>query len=244
MPSPPRNVLPSKGAPYTTPITRKTPPRLCKNNNTQSSLIPSQSNASSNKSVSSILCASQSKTSLTSDVTDNHPVASSYSDDEDDTISKSTGTLVQTINFELITCEEYYNNSGKNKAVLMAMARGVPSCLYDTNKEPFKSSKNRRSFIPKDKELLDEIIRRANASGMTGSKLPRPKGWTREKKLEWLDNNNILQLEDRMFITQQVAALVIGDIQSTLQRNGKNIRITFFWYVNIGVIDAKVVKFA
>jgi hypothetical protein len=99
-----------------------------------------------------------------------YQVASSYSDDEDDTIIMSTGTLVQNINFELITCEEYYNNSGKNKAVLMAMARGVPSCLYDTSKEPFKSSKNRRSFSPKDKELLDEIVRRANASGMTGSK--------------------------------------------------------------------------
>jgi hypothetical protein len=45
-----------------------------------------------------------------------YQVAPSYSDDEDDTISKATGTLVQNINFDLISCEEYYNNSGKNKA--------------------------------------------------------------------------------------------------------------------------------
>jgi hypothetical protein len=130
----------------------------------------------------------------------------------DESTPKATTTASVRIQGSSIThlvvpyqsCEEFYIASGKSKTVLLAMAQGVDMVDNDINEEPYKSAKNRHSFVPQAKDLCDEILCRSQAYGLVGAKTPRPKAWTHQKKIEWLTANKLMQGSCIMFVQREV----------------------------------------
>jgi hypothetical protein len=150
---------------YTTP-TRRTPPRAAKRT---SSASPANNYVS----------VARATSPLTSDEMDTTSLCphSQYDSDNDD----STKTI------RLISNPIPYVNSDNSKTVSLAMCRGVEGCNPDINLEPFKPAHNRRAFILQAHNFSDEIVRRAIAIGLPKAKLPRPKVWKQEKRIEWLE---------------------------------------------------------
>jgi hypothetical protein len=178
---------------YTTP-TRRTPPRAAKR-------TPLASPANNYESVA------RATSTLTSDETNTtsfHP-HSRYDSDEDDSTKKQKTIGLISNPIPILSCEESYANSGNSKTVLLAMCRGVEGCNPDINLEPFKSAHNRRAFIPQAHNFSDEIVRRAIAIGLPKVKLPRPKAWKQEKRIEWLEKNKIRNPVDIEFLRKELA---------------------------------------
>jgi hypothetical protein len=103
-----------------------------------------------------------------------------------------------------LSCEEVYVNSGKNKALLLAMCCGVDDCNSDTTLEPYKSSRRRRTFLPQAREYNDEIVRRANVIGLPQAQIPRPKAWPHKKRIEWLEKHKINNPIDIQFLQREL----------------------------------------
>jgi ribosomal protein S12 len=84
------------------------------------------------------------------------------------------------------------------------MAIGFDDPVIDIhNDEPYKSSKNRRSFAPSSTDLKMEVKRRA-ISLRVSTPLPKPKNWGMSKCTHWLMENPIKATADIDFVTQQL----------------------------------------
>jgi hypothetical protein len=95
-------------------------------------------------------------------------IASTCDADDDDTTTTNINNSKNTMKKKkskkstrevpyFVTCAENYEKNGYSKFVLLAMAAGVKDVGLDTNEEPYKTSKSRRSFVPSAKDLCAEI---------------------------------------------------------------------------------------
>ncbi|MGH3053447.1 MAG: hypothetical protein ACRDL7_00540 [Gaiellaceae bacterium] len=105
----------------------------------------------------------------------------------------------------LSRCRPYCVAKGNNKSSLFPMAVGLEDVFgcFDLEKEPYKSSKARRKFLPTNVQYCEEVMRRWQVDPGNGP-MPRPKAWKKEKLWKWLKDNPIRHEEDVEYVTEQL----------------------------------------
>jgi hypothetical protein len=103
------------------------------------------------------------------------------------------------------TCERYYKRHGEKLTYLMSMCIGLDSRdgereLGDTQLEPYLSMKFRKKLNPTQKNMAEEISRRAVVNR---TDKPSCNYWTKEKMLLWLKENPVVETEDVMFLMEE-----------------------------------------
>ena len=107
-------------------------------------------------------------------------------------------------------CAELVQSSDNSKALVLIMAFGLTSlkgpdrCLGDLEVEPYKSFKPKSKIDCSDKEMAEEVIRRATIVGIKDKgKPPKPKNWKTNKLRDWLRQCPRVDKDDIAFLRDQ-----------------------------------------
>ena len=120
------------------------------------------------------------------------------SDDEDEVLEHA------------IACKTALEDKGNSKTMLFAMALGIinPDGTQfikeiELNYAPYVGSSTRRSFVPKKKDLIEEVMRRAT---LEQSPRPKCKNWINAQLVDYLREHPITNLVDLVYVKGQVIA--------------------------------------
>lgn len=106
---------------------------------------------------------------------------------------------------DLCRCERNYQDLGNEKKVLYLMCIGLKSDngtpLFSFECEPW-SLLPKTALRPKNNDFVKEIGRRSNDYNI--SPMPRPRNWTRQQIMEWLERNPMQESADIAFLTKEV----------------------------------------
>ena len=126
--------------------------------------------------------------------------------------SSATTTSIPTNEVTIATrectqldCAQYFEANQNNIKVLMAMSVGLiykdGTILKDFKKAPFPTKK-RKQFVPSNKMLIEEILRRKEAKG---EHVKVNKQMNQSAAMDWLLNNPVENEDDVQFVLQGVS---------------------------------------
>ena len=135
-----------------------------------------------------------------------HPPDDNFMDAtvEDVSVDEDGGTE------EAPSCEAALQDIGNSKTMLFSMALGMVNPdgsqlieHIELNYAPYAAASSRRSFVPKKKNLLEEVLRRAR-----DTKLPTPKckNWNTSQLVTFLRENPISNPIDLVYVKGQLLA--------------------------------------
>ena len=124
---------------------------------------------------------------------------------------------------EVPSCEAALQEKGNSKTLLFSMALGMVhpdgSQLIqqiELNYAPYAASSSRRSFVPKKKDLVEEVLRRAFVSQLPS---PKCKNWNTSQLVTYLRENPISNQVDLAYVKGQLRtfeqALMAGAAERT-----------------------------
>jgi hypothetical protein len=155
-------------------------------------------------------------------------VACSQSTDRADNTQDTVAVVQPSVGASITAAEHFYTEKSQSLKALVVMCRGLLDVddqpLFDIAVEPWCSVKA-AVVKPNSREYKEEIERRLAISvSYSGNNhprsKPRPKQWTMQKVLEWLDNNPVTNEEDVTFLTQKVTEhKTIVEEAATVARN-------------------------
>ena len=105
-------------------------------------------------------------------------------------------------------CKLHYEQANGSKRVLFSMCTGLLASDEDPNArkldnfnvDPYISSKNRKSFNPTRRDLIDEVYRRVRVFGHAAV---RADNWAIEISKKWLGKNKITNPADIAFLREE-----------------------------------------
>ena len=118
-------------------------------------------------------------------------------------------TLQQEAEELVCHCQQVYENSGNEKKILYLMSislndhNGLPLLSFEN--EPWSLLSKSSLVRPKNSDFGKEVARRAKQYNI--SPVPRPRNWTRERIMEWLEQNTMREEKDIEFLTVEVSRL-------------------------------------
>mmetsp|Transcript_12892 Transcript_12892/g.24210 ORF Transcript_12892/g.24210 Transcript_12892/m.24210 type:complete len:518 (+) Transcript_12892:68-1621(+) len=103
--------------------------------------------------------------------------------------------------------KQAYHASGNSKMMLCVLCIGLMSDsgdpIMDISREPWNSIRPKSDIKPKGKDLVNEVLRHADAFQLTPA--PRPNGWNTQKLMHWLNRNPVTQSRDIKFLCDEVS---------------------------------------
>jgi len=132
-------------------------------------------------------------------------------------------------------CEILFLNNGNSMKMIMAMAKGLKGdngiMLVRLNEEPYKSSKQRASFLPKKNDYQQEVMRRVSLFNL---KEARCNAWTISALSDYLNNHPIVEAADVAFLAKTLKhfenLLTQASVErDTLVSNRQSTGVTSHW---------------
>ena len=125
-----------------------------------------------------------------------------------------TNAATPKLGFNAGDCAELVRSSDNSKPLVLIMAYGLTSlqgpsrCLGDLEVEPYKSHKPRSKIDCSNKDMAEEVMRRATTMNIKDKgKPPKPKNWKTNKLRDWLLQCPRLDKNDIDFLRAQEFAL-------------------------------------
>ena len=115
-------------------------------------------------------------------------------------------------------CQKVYVNSGNDKMLLYVLSIGLEhnnEHHFSLEQEPWSALSKNALRPPKNSHLVKEVLlRRATASKMWLT--PRPRNWTQNQMMEWLEEHPVTDFMDVQVLTFEV--LRLQQVSSRMQQ--------------------------
>ena len=150
---------------------------------------------------------------------------SSEDEEEQQHTLEQEGERPQGCEDQDVSCrsESNYQDSGNEKKVLYLMYIGLNndngSPLFSFECEPW-SLLPKTALRPKNNDYVKEIARRSNDYNI--QPIPRPRNWTRQQIMEWLEQNPIREPTDIAFLNKEVHRVCEVLRRTQLAEEGNN----------------------
>ena len=118
-------------------------------------------------------------------------------------------------------CMQYFQAKQNDLRVLMAMGVGLhfdDETVLSSFKDEKFPKKNRTQFIPNNKILIDEILRRKRVKGDRAS---ANRQMRQSVAMEWLITNPVTSDEDRKFVLSGITTFLEANIQAEREKADK-----------------------